>query len=210
MGPITIILADDHPVVLQGLASFLQSRGDFAIVATCSDGAQCLDAIRHYRSDLALVDMSMPRMNGLELLAAVNAEKLSTRIVLLSASFRDSDLLTALKRGAGGIIIKDSAPDLYFECLREVAAARHWCSPELTARISARTNTSTETEAKLTRRERDVVALVADGLSNKDIARRLDLTEGTVKIHLHNIFKKLDVTNRTALAALAFSYRDQI
>jgi two-component system nitrate/nitrite response regulator NarL len=203
---IRVVIADDHPVVLEGLANLIASDADFTLLASYPDGEQCLRAIRQFTPDIAVVDMAMPIMNGLEVLAGVIAERLSTRVVFLAASFKSSEVVAAAQGGAFGVMLKDTDPDAILHCLREVAAGRKWLPPELIKNALSRRDQRSEHAARfddiLTQREQQVMFLVADGLSNKEIAKHLDVSEGTVKIHLHNIYKKLPVSNRTALAHL--------
>jgi len=213
MHPISLIIADDHPVVLQGLIALLGEHGGFELTASCSDGAECIRAIREFSPDLALVDMLMPGQNGLQVLEAVTADRLSTRIVFLAASPDDREIVAAVAGGAFGIMLKESAPDTLINCLQAVAAGHRWLPAELVDGALERTRIIraqfANIDGALTQREREVMLLVADGLSNKDVGRRLSVSEGTVKVHLHSIYKKVAVNNRTALAKFAGLYRDR-
>jgi DNA-binding NarL/FixJ family response regulator len=211
---ISLVIADDHPVVLQGLTALLREDGGFELMGSCSEGAQCLEAIKCFSPDLALLDMNMPGPNGPEVLKAVTAERLPMRVVFLAASPSNREIITAVAGGAWGIMLKESAPDTLINCLRAVVAGYKWHPPELVdsalERARARRREFMQVDDALTRREREVMLLVADGLSNKEVGRRLNVSEGTVKIHLHTIYQKVSVTNRTALANLARAYRDRI
>jgi DNA-binding NarL/FixJ family response regulator len=208
---IRVVIADDHPVVLEGLGNLIASDADFTLLASCPDGEQCHRAIRQFTPDIAVVDMAMPIMNGLEVLAGVIAERLPTRVVFLAASFKKSEIVAAAQGGAFGIMLKDTDPDTVLHCLREVAAGRKWLPPELIEHALRSRAQRSEHAARfddiLTQREQQVMFLVAEGLSNKEIAMRLDLSEGTVKIYLHKIYKKLPVSNRIALANFVHYYR---
>jgi two-component system nitrate/nitrite response regulator NarL len=212
--PISLVIADDHPVVLQGLATLLRQHGGFELIESCSNGAEGLAAIRRFSPNLALLDMNMPQQNGLEVLKIVTAERLPTRIVFLAGSPSDREIITAVAGGAWGLMLKESAAEELINCLRTVAAGYKWHPPELVdaalERARERRREFSRVDDTLTRREREVMLLVADGLSNKEVGRRLNLSEGTVKIHLHTIYQKVAVTNRTALANLARMYRDQV
>ncbi|WP_309089106.1 response regulator transcription factor [Phenylobacterium sp.] len=207
----SIIVADDHPVVLNGVRSLVASASDFEVVAAHSDGAAALEAIRALSPDLALLDVSMPKKTGTEVLSAVAEEGLATRIVLLTASATDEQIRAAVALGVWGLLMKDAAADMLLDCLRVVASGRRWLfGAEVLAaleREAARAQSAGRLSV-LTPRERQLVELVAEGLPNKLIARELGLTEGTVKIHLHNVYQKLGVNNRTTLAALAFRHGD--
>jgi two-component system nitrate/nitrite response regulator NarL len=213
LSPIRIIVADDHPVVRRGVVSLLALDDRFIVVADCANGREAIAAIRTHRPDIALLDISMPELTGLQVQDLTNAEKLATRIVFLAASPDDRELLAAAVGGAFAIVLKDAASDALLECLHEVAAGRR-CLPN--ALLAAALSRNHERDAHenlvgkiLTEREREVMFLVADGLTNKDIARRLRVTEGTIKIHLHNIYRKAAVSNRTALAALAHLHKER-
>ena len=153
--------------------------------------------------------MAMPGLNGLEVLLAIAAFGSKTRIVFLTALATENQILTAMGRGAKGVLHKEVAADELTKCIREVAQGREWLSEsmaELIARVSKQAPPSA-TGNSLSMREKEVMHLVSSGLSNKEIGRRLNLTEGTVKIHLHNIYQKLGVPNRTTLTALAIAHR---
>src|SRR5260221_1999130 len=204
MHSVSLIIADDHPVVLQGLIALLGEHEDFKLIATCSGGAACIEAIRNSAPDIALVDINMPDANGLQVLKAVTAEGLSTRIVFLAGSPTDREIIAAIAGGAFGIMRKESAPEALITCLQAVAAGHRWLPPKLVDGALERTRQVraqfASVDSALTPREREVMLLVADGLSNKDVGRRLNVSEGTVKVHLHSIYQKVDVQNRTALA----------
>lgn len=210
----TVVLADDHPLVLQGLRALLDEQEDFRIVATCGSGEQALDAIRVHRPDIAVVDVTMPGVNGLAVLGTVVDERLTTRVVLLTASVTDSQILEAVTAGVHGLVLKESAPEMLVKCLRGVAAGRRWLPQEIIKpaldRELQRREEGRRFVRELTAREIDIIRLIADGLSNKAIASRLTISEGTVKIHLHHIYQKLGISNRAALAALAIVQRDQL
>ena len=160
--------------------------------------------------DIALLDIFMPGVTGLEILAAATSERLSTRIVFLTASAEDRDLIIAAARGAYGVILKEAAPDVLVQCLRQVAAGRRFLplassdSPRLQD-LPVGNASGENVLMVLTERERQIMHLVAEGLSNKEVGRQLNVSDGTIKVHLHHIYQKLAISNRTALAALAFS-----
>ena len=212
--PVSIVLADDHPVVLHGMASILRSQADMTVAALCDDGIAAAEAIRTHRPEVAVLDIGMPGLNGLEVLSSMMAEGHETKIVFLTASASDGQILTAITSGAKGIMLKDMAPDSLVDCVRQIAAGGTWFPADVVdtamEREMGRRVESKRLVERLTTRERQVVVSLCEGNSNKQIARQLSLTEGTVKIHLHNIYGKLGVTNRTALTALVIVYRDQL
>jgi DNA-binding NarL/FixJ family response regulator len=182
------------------------------VVSLCSDGAAALEAIRKWSPNVAVLDVSMPGLSGLDMLSSIAANGLNTKVVILTATATDRQLLRAIAGGAQGIVLKEEAVAELVQCIRAVAEGRQWLP-------SALVNAALEREKKrlsasptqvLTIREREVVLLVAEGLSNKEIGRRLELSEGTIKIHLHNIYQKLNVNNRTSLTTLAIAYRDEL
>jgi two-component system nitrate/nitrite response regulator NarL len=214
MRPVSLIIVDDHPVVLQGLIALLGAHKGFKLIAACSGGAECIRAILKSPPDVALVDMNMPHPNGLQVLEAVIAQKLSTRVVFLAASPNDREIAAAVAGGVFGMMRKESAPETLINCLQAVAAGRRWLPAELVDGALERTRELrarfASVDGALTPREREVMLLVADGLSNKDVGQRLSVSEGTVKAHLHSIYQKVDVQNRTALAKFAGLYRDRM
>jgi two-component system nitrate/nitrite response regulator NarL len=211
---LSVVLADDHPIVLGGLRTLIQTDPNFEIVAVCSDGQAALQAIAELQPDLAVLDVSMPGLNGIEVLAEINARGLKSRVVFLTASAGDHQIVEAAERGAYGLILKDAAADMLLTCMQSVSSGRRWIPSDLVEaalqREQQRRSKNIKVEGALTPREREIVLLAAEGLSNKEIARKLGLSDGTIKIHLHNIYHKLGVSNRTALTALALSYQDQL
>jgi DNA-binding NarL/FixJ family response regulator len=208
----TVLLADDHPLVLRGVSELVATRPEFSILATSRDGEAALAEMQEKKPDLAVLDVNMPKLNGLEVLRAATRERLETRIIFLTASLTDERIQQAIKLGVHGIVFKESAPESLLECLDHVAAGERWLAGELIAAALSRESKRREDgqgTVELTAREAELMPLVASGLSNKQIARRLALSEGTVKIHLHNVFRKLNVTSRTGLAAYGLAHPDE-
>ncbi|WP_457936125.1 LuxR C-terminal-related transcriptional regulator [Mesorhizobium sp. 10J20-29] len=208
----TVVLADDHPLLLRGIQDIFLSCSEFTIVAACADGANVMVELRQKLPDLAVIDVDMPLLNGLGVLRQIRAHALRTRVILLTSSITDAQIFEAIGLGVYGLMLKDSAADQLLESLRTVAAGRRWLPREMIdaamARESERRFVGRRILSELSPREVEIMRIVAEGQPNKLIARRLGLTEGTVKIHLHNIYQKLDVANRTALACLASNHRD--
>ena len=211
---ISVVLADDHPAILLGVAELLGSNRDIKVVAACSNGTAATQAIRQLAPTVAVLDLFMPGLNGLEVLANISTARSVTRVVFLTATATDKQLLTAVARGAKGIVLKEMALDELVQCIRAVAEGREWLPPSLIdaafKREAARQSVSEHLTQSLTSRQRQIVLLVSEGLSNKEVCRRLGLSEGTVKIHLHNIYEKVGVNNRTALAAMAIAGRQEL
>jgi DNA-binding NarL/FixJ family response regulator len=199
---IKIVVADDHPVVLHGLVNLLRGEGDFEVVAVCEDGASALKAIHEQNPDIALLDLKLPKITGLELLELLSRENVKPRIVIITAFAEDRDVLTAVSRGVNGIVMKDAAPDLLIECLRQVVSGNRYIPPQLVSRALDRRIEAESVANALTARERDVILHVAEGLSTKQLAHRLGLSQGTLKLHLHHIYAKTGVNSRAALIGL--------
>jgi DNA-binding NarL/FixJ family response regulator len=203
---VRIVLADDHPIVLAGLERLLSIGRRFDVVATSCDGTAALQAIQDLEPEIALLDINMPKLNGLEVLEALEDRGLSTKTVLLTASATDSQVRKAVTHGAWGIMLKDSAADALLDCLETVSAGERWLPHELIdpalERAADRHRSQTKLAEVLTHREHEIALLIADGLSNKQIGKQIGISDGTVKIHLHSVYKKLRVTNRTELATL--------
>src|SRR5438105_2939969 len=203
----SVVIADHHPVVLQGLTNILGAASGFEVVASCSDGTDCIEAIRSLVPDIAIIDISMPGLTGLEILAIANSENLSTRLVFFTASVEDRELIVSAAAGAYGVILKDVAVEILVQSLRQVADGQRLL-PQLPSAVSREKRNIAVTETALTvltDRERQIMCLVSGGLSNKEIGRRLNITDGTIKQHLHHIYQKLAISNRTVLAAFVIS-----
>jgi two-component system nitrate/nitrite response regulator NarL len=203
----TVVIADRHPVVLHGLCQVLGEQADFRILACCSDGMSCVEAIRSLSPDIVLLDVLMPDVAGIEILAIVNSERLTTRLVFFAASIDDRAMMMLGPAGAYGVILKDAAPEVLVQALRRVARGQK-LFPLISsdqAAFRGQTAVAEKSLTVLTDRERQIMRLVSEGLSNKEIGRRLNIADGTIKVHLHHIFQKLDIGNRTVLAALAIS-----
>jgi two-component system nitrate/nitrite response regulator NarL len=206
---VQLVIADSHPVFLQGLSNVFRSHPDIKIVAQCEDGLAAMAAIREYAPEIAMVDTSMPGFNGFDVLAAVTAENLATGIIFLTASLSDPQILDAMSGGAKGVVFKNSSAEEIARSVRKVAAGKYQFPKDLAdamrKRRTKRHKASQWAGRQLTPRETEVTRLVTKGLTNREIGRQMDLSEGTVKIHLHNIYKKLSIANRTSLATLMFN-----
>ena len=205
----SVVIADRHPVVLQGLMKVLGTEDGFEIVASCNDGTSCIETIRNLVPDIAILDISMPGLTGLEILTIANSESLSTRLVFFTASIEDRELVMSAAAGAYGIIPKDVELEILVRSLRQVADGQRLLplpSPDQAgSREQRNIAVSVNALTVLTERERQIMRLVSEGLSNKEIGRRLNISDGTIKQHLHHIYQKLEISNRTVLAALAIT-----
>ena len=204
MRRITVVIADRHPVVLQGLSHVLGAHSDFKIVASCTDGPGCVEAIRNLAPDIVILDGSMPGVTGPEILSIVSAENPSTRFVFFTSSEVERELVMSAAADDYSFISKDVAPEILVQSLRQIARGRRLLPLPLREQSTITENAL----AVLTDRERQIMRLVSEGLSNKEIGRHLNITDGTIKVHLHHIFQKLEISNRTVLAAMAISQDD--
>lgn len=207
MTPARVVLADDHPIVLDGLEQLFRFEPDFEVVARCRDGDETLRVVREKRPDLLLLDIKMPGQDGLAVLRALRDEKIPTKVVLLTAALNDDQLVEAVRLGVRGVILKETAPRLLATALREVQAGGQWLEGGPVSRVLRklvqREEGTREAEKVLTPRELEIVRMAGKGLRNREIADRLFITEGTVKIHFHNIYQKLKITGRLELALYA-------
>jgi two-component system, NarL family, nitrate/nitrite response regulator NarL len=207
----SVVIADRYPLVLLGLSAVLAAHRDFNIVASCSDGTSCIEALRNLAPNIAILDVSMPGVTGLEILSIVNSENLSTRLIFLTASDEDSELVMSAAADGYSVIPKDVAPEVLVRSLRQIAEGQRLLPLLSSEQAISRGQSAITGNAltTLTDRERQIMRLVSEGLSNKEIGRRLNIADGTIKVHLHNIFQKLEISNRTVLAALAISQNDR-
>jgi DNA-binding NarL/FixJ family response regulator len=205
--PISLVLADDHPLVLDGLEQLCRLESDFALLARCEDGETALRAVRAHRPDVLVLDIRMPGKNGLAVLRELSHEKLPTRVVLLTANLGEDDVLEAMRLGVRGVVLKEMAPQLLVRCIRTVHQGGQWIEKrsfgKALDRMLRREAGAREVAAKLTPREVEVVCKVGLGQRNREIAEALNITEGTVKIHLHNIYEKLGLGSRLELSLYA-------
>jgi len=195
-------------MVLQGLMKVLGSEDGLEIVASCNDGTKCIETIRYLVPDIAILDISMPGLTGLEILTIVNSERLPTRLVFFTASIEDRELVMSAAAGAYGIIPKDAELEILVQSLRQVADGQRLLplpSDQAVSQVQSAIAVTENALTVLTDRERQIMCLVSEGLSNKEIGRRLNIADGTIKQHLHHIYQKLEISNRTVLAALAIS-----
>jgi DNA-binding NarL/FixJ family response regulator len=205
--PIRIALADDHPIVLQGLRQLFDREADMHVVAASGSGQETLAVLRSGSADVAVLDLRMPGLTGLEVLRTIHDEQIKCAAVLLTASVEDNQIVDAVRLGARGIVLKDSPPAALLECVRRVHAGQRWFDQATLTRafdkVVQRETAARDAAALLTPRETEIVRMVAEGLRNREIAARTAIAEGTVKIHLHNIYEKLGVDGRVALVVYA-------
>ncbi|MBJ6802327.1 response regulator [Geomonas propionica] len=204
---IRLVIADDHPLILNGLTGLFNFEEDFEVMASCSNGSDALEEIRRQRPDVAVLDIRMPGLNGIEVARRVVEEQLGARLVLLTAALEDEDMLDAVMLGIQGVVLKEMAPQFLVQCIRKVHAGEQWLerrsAKQALEKLLKREAGGREVSGLLTQREIELVRMVAGGLRNKEIADRLCISEGTVKVHLHNIYQKVGVDGRVALLRYA-------
>jgi two-component system, NarL family, nitrate/nitrite response regulator NarL len=213
---IRIVVADDHPIFRDGLCKLLSLEEDFEVVAQASDGRQVLEVLQQLEPDILLLDLKMPGMDGLATLQRLQATKNKTRVIVLTASDDKNEFVQAMKLGTSGIVLKQTATDLLIKSIRKVHDGEIWLDSHTTAEVIRRFVSADDMaplphqaaprereRSPLSQREREIVALVAQGFKNKEMAEKMFISEQTVKNHLHNIFDKLGVSDRLELALYA-------
>jgi DNA-binding NarL/FixJ family response regulator len=215
---IRIVVADDHPIFRDGLCKLLALEEDFEVVAQAQDGRQVLEVLQQYEPDILLLDLRMPGLDGLGTLQRLQAVKNKTRVIVLTASDDKNEFVQAMRLGTSGIVLKQTATELLIKSIRKVHAGEIWLDSHTTAAVIRQFVAADETpppplaptspgrereRSPLSQREREIVALVAQGFKNKEMAEKMFISEQTVKNHLHNIFDKLGVSDRLELALYA-------
>jgi two-component system nitrate/nitrite response regulator NarL len=211
-GTIRVLIADDHPIVRDGLAKLLSLEEDVIVVGEASDGCEVLDKVQELDPDVLLLDLRMPNLDGLSALQALQQTNKRTRVIVLTASEDKNEFVQAMKLGCSGIVLKQTAPELIVKSIRKVHGGEIWLDSHTTAavmrqfaapgEIGSGSGKSRE-RSPLSQREREIVQLVAQGYKNKEMAEKMFISEQTVKNHLHNIFDKLGVSDRLELALYA-------
>lgn len=211
---IRILIADDHPIVRDGLRKLLSLEEDFEIVGEAADGRQVLERVQELEPDVLLLDLRMPNLDGLGALQALQQAEKRTKVIVLTASDDKNEFVQAMKLGCSGIVLKQTAPELIVKSIRKVNSGEIWLDSHTTAAVMRQFAAPSEImstpnapknreRSPLSQREREIVALVAQGYKNKEMAEKMFISEQTVKNHLHNIFDKLGVSDRLELALYA-------
>jgi DNA-binding NarL/FixJ family response regulator len=196
-----IIIADDHPVVRSGLRALLASQSDFEIVGEANNGEEAARLALTLVPDVILMDLQMPGLDGLGAIKLIRDKLPKANILVLTTYGTDADILPALEAGATGYLLKDTPPEQLFQAVRSAASGEMALSPRVAEKVTQRlTNSSKNT---LSRREIEVLELASQGQANKEIAKKLFITEATVKSHFVHIFSKLEVADRTAAVTKA-------
>ncbi|WP_439902773.1 response regulator [Microbacterium azadirachtae] len=202
MTPLTLLVVDDHPVVRDGIVGMVGSADDITVIGEASDGAEAVAVARVHAPDVVLMDLRMPRMDGVAALREFARLGIVSRVVVLTTFDADADVLPAIAAGATGYLLKDASRDELLHAIRAAAAGRTVLAPEVASRLVDRVRTPEA--ALLTPRELEILGLIADGATNRAAGDRLHLSEATVKTHLLSIYGKLGVGDRAAAVAEGF------
>jgi two-component system, NarL family, nitrate/nitrite response regulator NarL len=212
---IKVLIVDDHPIVRDGLKRLLEIEDDVDVVGEAVDGRQAIDFVVQRDPDVVLLDLRMPNLDGLSALQAIQAANKRTRVIVLTASEDKNEFVQAMKLGCSGIVLKQTAPELIIKSIRKVNQGEIWLDSHTTAAVMRQfaapgselagslPMSKGRERSPLSAREREIVALVAQGYKNKEMAEKMFISEQTVKNHLHNIFDKLGVSDRLELALYA-------
>ena len=196
--PIRVLIADDHPLVRRGLAAIINMEEDAAVVGEAGDGEEAVMLWRRLRPDVTLMDLRMPKLDGVQAIKRIRAEDPAAGIIVVTTFDHDEDIYAGLRAGAKAYVLKDVQPEELFGCIRAVHAGQAYLQPKVAAKLAQRVQ-----EEPLTEREEQILKLLAEGRSNRAIGQALFITESTVKSHMKSLFIKLDVTSRAEALALA-------
>ena len=203
---IKIMIADDHSMIREGLKSLLELEGDIQVVAEAEDGVDCLEKLKICTPDVLLLDINMPRKNGLEVLQTLKSSKSKVKVLVLTVHNEVEYLMKAVDIGVDGYILKDSESEQFKKPKLYIVQAENYIQPSLIPALNSKMIEKNRDEGKiesLTKRELEVLKLLAVGMYNKEVAEKLNISERTVKNHVSNIFKKIEVTDRTQAAVFA-------
>lgn len=203
---VKIMIADDHSMIREGLKNLLELDGDIQVIAEAVDGEDCLEKLQLVKPDVLLLDINMPKKNGLEVLKSLKSRRSKLKVLVLTVHNETEYLMKAVDIGVNGYVLKDSESAELKKAIFTVADGETYIQPSLIPALNAKmieTNKDAEKIKSLTKRELDVLKLLAVGMFNKEVGKRLEISERTVKNHVSNIFKKLGVTDRTQAAVLA-------
>ena len=203
---VKVMITDDHSLIREGLKQLLELEGDFQVIAEACDGIDCMEKLKEQIPDVLLLDINMPRMNGLEVLQKIKDEKIDVQILVLTVHNEVEYLLKAVDIGINGYLLKDSESSELKKAILSVVDGEDYIQPSLIPVLNAKMidrDMDSEKIEKLTKRELEVLKLLAVGMYNKGVADELHISERTVKNHVSSIFKKIDVSDRTQAAVFA-------
>jgi two-component system NarL family response regulator len=195
---IRLLVADDHVLILEGLTAAIGRQDDMRVVAKATDGREAVDLWKMHRPDVALLDLRMPKLNGVAVIREIRVENVSARVIVHTTYDTDEEIYQAIRAGARAYLLKDAPLEELLDCIRKVHAGETCIPPVLGAKLAARVSGDS-----LTSREIDILKLLAKGRSNKEIGSDLLISEATVKSHIRNMFTKLHVMSRTEAIAAA-------
>ena len=203
--PIKILIADDHTIVRQGIKTMLEPKREFLLVGEARDGGEAVKKTQELCPDVVLMDLMMPKKSGMEAIAEIAATCKKTRILVLTSFSEEDNVITAIRAGAQGYILKDSSPQELVQAIKLVHKGELWLYPGLAPKVVQHLiqPEAANVQEELTEREQEVLRLIAKGLTNLEIADSLSVTEGTIRFHINHILSKLDLTNRTQAALYA-------
>lgn len=208
-GRVRLVIADRHPIILDGLEVLFSAESDLEVVARCVNGDETLAAVRLHRPDILLLDIHLPGTHGLRVIRRLRQEKKWPSVVVFTDTIDEVEALEALRLGVRGMVLKEQPADTLVRCVRKVHGGEPWLERDAFSRalttLLEREAGAREVANVLTPRETDVVRMVASGLDNAEVSERLSISRGTVKVHLHQIYRKLKVTNRVELTLYARS-----
>ena len=206
---ISVLIVDDHPVVREGLASFLETEEGFAVQGAVASGEDAVRVAEERQPDVVLMDLVMPGMDGIEAIRHIKSARPETRIIVMTSFSQDDKLFPAIKAGADGYLLKDTLANDLVDAVKSAYAGRSVLHPDVAQKLmhSFSNRNRTSLEEKLTPRETEVIELIACGLSNEEIANRLVISDKTVKTHVSNILHKLNLAHRTQAALYAINHR---
>ncbi|MFT5420492.1 MAG: two-component system nitrate/nitrite response regulator NarL [Candidatus Endobugula sp.] len=210
--PATVMMVDDHPLLRKGLNQLLEFEDDLSVVAEASSGQEAIKLALEFEPDLITLDLNMQGMDGLETLKHMRDKGVDSRIIMLTVSDNDEDVVEAIRAGADGYLLKDMDPEEIVEKLREAALGKMVLSAKLTKVLAAALRkperAGSRALASLTSREYEILKLIAKGMSNKLIARELDISDGTVKVHVKHFLKKLNLRSRVEAAVWIVNHQN--
>ncbi|MBQ0833026.1 MULTISPECIES: two-component system response regulator NarL [unclassified Marinobacter] len=207
--PASILLIDDHPLLRQGIKQLVEMESDIIVAGEASNATDGIRLATELEPDLILMDLNMPEINGIEALKKLRELNISSRIIMFTVSDQEDDVVSALRAGADGYLLKDMEPEDMIAQLRQAAVGKMVISDRLTTLLAEALRSNKPQQAarpdfdSLTPREKDILRLIAEGLSNKMIGRKLDISDGTVKVHVKHLLKKLNLRSRVEVAVWA-------
>ncbi len=210
----SILIVDDHPLFRKGVADLLEMDPEFELLAEAKSGAEGVELAKSMHPDLILLDLNMRGMDGVETLSRLKQEGLNSLVIILTFSNAEADLVATFRAGADGYLLKDMEPEALLESLRAAARGETVLDPSLSGMLAhamkALDDTPAANDAALTDREREILALIAAGMSNKKIAQELDISDGTVKVHVKNLLRKLNLRSRLEAAVWALARHEDL